>query len=107
MKLDDGPGDHRVTGASFDMTCSDGLPSILPVAIFYETPHTWNAGDYGFDPIGFSDFIPLDFLREAELKHGRICQLAVVGFAATDLGLRLPGDMHQVSPSVDSGLAGS
>ncbi|CAM9117855.1 unnamed protein product [Sphacelaria rigidula] len=54
-------------------------------------------GDYGFDPIGFSDFIPLDFLREAELKHGRICQLAVVGFAATDLGLRLPGDMHQVS----------
>lgn len=54
-------------------------------------------GDYGFDPIGFSDFIPLDFLKEAELKHGRICQLAVVGFAATDLGLRLPGDMHQVS----------
>lgn len=56
-------------------------------------------GDVGFDPIGFSSFIPLDFLREAELKHGRICQLAVVGFAATDLGLRLPGAVHDVSCS--------
>lgn len=54
-------------------------------------------GDAGFDPIGFSNFLPLDFLREAELKHGRICQLAVVGFAATDLGLHLPGAMHDVS----------
>jgi hypothetical protein len=32
----------------------------------------------------------MDFLREAELKHGRMCQLAVVGFAAVDgLGLRV------------------
>lgn len=54
-------------------------------------------GDVGFDPVGFSSFLPLEFLREAELKHGRICQLAVVGFAATDLGLRLPGAMHDVS----------
>jgi light-harvesting complex I chlorophyll a/b binding protein 1 len=46
-------------------------------------------GDVGFDPLRFSDFIPMDFLREAELKHGRICQLAIVGFAAVDLGLRI------------------
>lgn len=31
----------------------------------------------------------MDFLREAELKHGRICQLAIVGFAAVDLGFRI------------------
>lgn len=46
-------------------------------------------GDVGFDPFRFSDFLPMDFLREAELKHGRICQLAVVGFAAVDLGFRI------------------
>ena len=46
-------------------------------------------GDVGFDPFRFSDFVPMDFLREAELKHGRICQLAVVGFAAVDLGFRI------------------
>lgn len=41
-------------------------------------------GDVGFDPFRFSDFLPVDFLREAELKHGRIAQLAVVGFAFVD-----------------------
>jgi hypothetical protein len=46
-------------------------------------------GDVGFDPFRFSDFVPMDFLREAELKHGRICQMAIVGFAAVDLGFRV------------------
>jgi Chlorophyll A-B binding protein len=46
-------------------------------------------GDFGFDPFRFSDFLPMDFLAEAEIKHGRICQLAVVGFAAVDLGFRI------------------
>jgi light-harvesting complex I chlorophyll a/b binding protein 1 len=54
-------------------------------------------GDVGFDPLGFSNWISLDFLREAEIKHGRICMLAVVGFVVTDLGFHLPGDMHAVS----------
>jgi len=43
-------------------------------------------GDVGFDPFRFSDFVPVDFLREAEIKHGRICMLAVTGFAAVDAG---------------------
>jgi Chlorophyll A-B binding protein len=46
-------------------------------------------GDVGFDPFRFSDFVPMDFLREAELKHGRICMMAIVGFAAVDCGLRI------------------
>lgn len=46
-------------------------------------------GDVGFDPFRFSDFLPVDFLREAELKHGRICMLAICGFTAVDLGLRV------------------
>lgn len=47
------------------------------------------AGDVGFDPFRFSDFVPVDFLREAELKHGRMCMLATVGFAAVDMGMRV------------------
>ena len=31
----------------------------------------------------------MDFLREAELKHGRICMLAWTGFVAVDLGARI------------------
>ena len=51
----------------------------------------------GFDPLYFSDFLDIKWLREAEIKHGRICMLAWTGFVATDLGFTLPGDMHQVS----------
>ena len=50
-------------------------------------------GDVGFDPFRFSDFAPMDFLREAELKHGRICMLGVVGYLTTAAGVRLPGDI--------------
>jgi Chlorophyll A-B binding protein len=50
------------------------------------------------DPLGLSDIgIPLDFLREAEIKHGRICMLAVAGWFLVDFGIHLPGDMHAVS----------
>ncbi|GMI28665.1 hypothetical protein TrCOL_g11762 [Triparma columacea] len=47
------------------------------------------AGDVGFDPLGFSDWLPMDYLREAEVKHGRICMLAWLGFVAVDNGARI------------------
>jgi len=46
-------------------------------------------GDVGFDPFRFSDFAPMDFLREAELKHGRIAMMAWLGFCATDCGFHI------------------
>ena len=47
-------------------------------------------GDAGFDPLRISDYFPMDYLREAELKHGRICMLAWTGYVVVDLGLRIP-----------------
>lgn len=48
-------------------------------------------GDYtGFDPLRFSDYFPMDYLREAELKHCRLAMLAITGFVATDIGIKLP-----------------
>lgn len=65
-------------------------------------------GDVGFDPLGFSTVpvgpwfkgfagrngVPgdLNWYREAELIHGRIAQLAVVGFLAPGLFGTLPGN---------------
>ena len=46
-------------------------------------------GNFGFDPFRFSDFVPMDFLAEAEIMHGRQCMLAWLGFVAVDLGLRV------------------
>jgi len=45
-----------------------------------------------FDPLNLSDKYDLKWLREAELKHGRVCMLGVVGWLANDAGIKLPGD---------------
>jgi hypothetical protein len=37
----------------------------------------------GFDPMGFSLAIDIRWLREAELKHGRVAMLATVGWITT------------------------
>jgi len=75
-------------------------------------------GDVGFDPLGLTsiDFdwakwiVPtrasmrkgdepvivdtLYWMREAEIKHCRVAMLAVVGWLAVDMGLRLPGSKY-------------
>ena len=47
------------------------------------------------------------FLREVELKHGRVAQLAVLGHIVTTAGVRLPGELAYGLPftSVRTGLA--
>lgn len=50
-------------------------------------------GDVGFDPLGFSDYIDVRFLREAELKNGRVAMLAVLGFIVQEF-VRLPGELY-------------
>ena len=53
-------------------------------------------------PLGFYDPLNLvadgdqdkfDRLRYVEIKHGRICMLAVVGYLVSEAGIRLPGDI--------------
>jgi len=46
-------------------------------------------GDVGFDPFGFSERTNVEYLREAELKHGRIATLAWLGWVLVDTGLRV------------------
>jgi len=54
------------------------------------------AGDVGFDPVGFSSWLPLDYVREAEIKHGRVAMLATLGYVFAEF-VKLPGDVHQVT----------
>merc|ERR1712060_347914 len=52
-----------------------------------------------FDPLGISTKVPegqLMFYREAELKHGRVCMLAVLGLAV--------GERHDFIPLLGSGI---
>jgi len=50
---------------------------------------------FEFDPLGLAEtYSPLvPFFREAEIRHGRTAQLAVIGFIATDF-VRIPGDAY-------------
>ena len=48
-------------------------------------------GNADFDPWGLSTPQNIKWMREAELKHGRMTMLAWTGYVAVDLGLKLPG----------------
>lgn len=78
------PASNNGVSTSLNAKMSQALP-------FLEAPENLEGyvGNAGFDPFRFSDFAPMDFLREAELKHGRICMLAWAGFVAVDLGARI------------------
>jgi len=65
---------------------------------------TGYVGDVGFDPLGFSEILPMDWLREAELKHCRVCMLATVGFAFTDF-YTLPGFEYSTLEAHDACVA--
>uniref|UniRef100_A0A7R9WNH4 Plastid light harvesting protein n=1 Tax=Craspedostauros australis TaxID=1486917 RepID=A0A7R9WNH4_9STRA len=60
-------------------------------------------GDVGFDPLGFSDYFDMKWLREAEIKHGRSSMLACLGFVAQEW-MTIPGYTHvddsNLAPSV-------
>ena len=51
-------------------------------------------GNAGFDPMGLSTPQNIKWMREAELKHGRMCQLAWAGWVAVDLGIKFPGEKY-------------
>jgi len=48
-----------------------------------------------YDPLGLSTKYDLNWLREAELKHGRVCMLAFAGWIANDAGIKFPGEAFQ------------
>uniref|UniRef100_A0A7R9ZPZ6 Chlorophyll a-b binding protein, chloroplastic n=1 Tax=Craspedostauros australis TaxID=1486917 RepID=A0A7R9ZPZ6_9STRA len=93
---------------SADAWANAGPSVALPFATAPATLDGSMLGDVGFDPLGFSTVpvgpwfkgiegrngVPddLTWYREAELIHGRIAQLAVVGFIAPGLFGTLPGN---------------
>jgi len=48
-----------------------------------------------YDPLGLSKTYDVNWLREAELKHGRVCMLAFLGWVSNDAGLKFPGEAFQ------------
>nr|7Y7B_9 Chain 9, ACPI-12 [Chroomonas placoidea]7Y8A_9 Chain 9, ACPI-12 [Chroomonas placoidea] len=58
-------------------------------------------GDMGFDPFGFSSWVDMNYVREAEIKHGRIAMLAFAGIVVEVLGIKAPGAGKILGSSTD------
>jgi len=57
-------------------------------------------GNVGFDPWGLSTPQNINWMREAELEHGRLCMLAWTGWVAVDLGIKFPGEKYAALSSL-------
>jgi hypothetical protein len=64
----------------------------LPFLLAPKNTAGW-VGDVGFDPLGFSEYFDMKWLRESEIKHGRSAMLATVGFVVQQY-MTLPGYTH-------------
>lgn len=63
-----------------------------------------HAGDYGFDPLGFSEKLDFYAMQESEVRHSRLAMLAAVGWPMSEL--LAPSWMLQdgCAPSVLNGV---
>jgi hypothetical protein len=63
-----------------------------------------HAGDFGFDPLGFTESYDLYTMQESELRHARLAMLAVIGWPMSEL--LAPDWMLQngMAPSVLNGF---
>jgi light-harvesting complex I chlorophyll a/b binding protein 1/light-harvesting complex I chlorophyll a/b binding protein 4 len=52
--------------------------------------------------LGFAETFDPKWLREAEIKHGRVSMLAVVGFLVQGSGIHLPGALYETANPIDA-----
>jgi hypothetical protein len=80
---------------------ADSLPSMEPISREKLNDMPGVTAPMGlFDPIGIAANVPegrLLFYREAELKHGRVCMLAILGL--------IVGETHAFIPLLTDGIA--
>lgn len=89
-------GPARTTALNAEMS------KALPFLVRPDKLKGW-VGDVGFDPLNFSGYMEMNWLREAEIKHGRASMLATLGFVMQQY-ITLPGYEHvddsNLAPSV-------
>ena len=79
---------HGTTGRAAT-TLNGEKSGALPFLPYPENLKGYVGEETGFDPLRISDYFPMDYLREAELKHSRIAMLAWTGFVAVDCGFKI------------------
>mmetsp|Transcript_3234 Transcript_3234/g.9706 ORF Transcript_3234/g.9706 Transcript_3234/m.9706 type:complete len:206 (+) Transcript_3234:47-664(+) len=62
-------------------------------------------GNVDFDPLGLSSPNNIKWMREAELKHGRMSMLAITGVMVQSAGIHLPGNADISFANADWAMA--
>eukprot|EP01035_Chromulina_nebulosa_P066829 gene66829-91522_t len=92
----------RSMSSSLQMA-AEGFSKSLP---FLKKPKNLDGliGNSEFDPIGFAEYFDPKWLREAELKHGRVSMLATVGWLVQAAGIHLPSPdgLYDVANPIDA-----
>lgn len=86
------------------MTLNAEMSKSLPFLVTPKNTAGW-VGDVGFDPLGFSEYFDMKWLREAEIKHGRSSMLATVGFVMQQY-VTIPGYTHVDDSNMAPGAVG-
>jgi len=78
--------------------------SQLPGGAYEET------GGKPWDPMGISDMCPYgsmnyEWMRTAEIKHGRVCMAASVGWLVQESGLHFSGSLANTPPTTFASLS--
>ena len=87
------PGVSFIGRTSTSNACGTSPRSVVmmaksPSVPFMDTPAALEEtmpGYVGFDPLNISSLLNVKWLQEAELKHGRICMLAIIGMITAEL----------------------
>lgn len=78
-----------------DVSLNAEMSKSIPFLVKPEKLDGSMVGDMGFDPMGLSEIqADLKYARWSELKHGRICMLAIVGMLWQEYGPHFPGDAY-------------
>ncbi|KAL3761965.1 hypothetical protein ACHAW5_006671 [Stephanodiscus triporus] len=86
-----GSAGRATATTSLNAEMSKSLPFLLKPA----TLDGSMIGDVGFDPVGFTDGYDVKWLRESEIKHGRVAMLAALGFVVSEfVNFPMYADMH-------------
>jgi Chlorophyll A-B binding protein len=86
-----------IAGAAAFMPVSQKSASTTSLSMAFEDALGAQKPFGFFDPLNLvadGDQVNFDRLRYVEIKHGRICMLAVAGYLVTEAGIRLPGDIN-------------